>query len=279
MARKKKKQSEGGGAGAADWMQTFSDLMNLLLCFFVLLFSMSTVDAQKFEEVAASLKASYSIFDGGAASLSEGSLISSGISQLNDLDDYYENMGTNQDESEETDVEDMEEFEEIRQEEMIEESEQIGEELQGDLEMNGLLSEGSIDIEITAQYVMLNLSGTALFDSSSADIKDESYEFLNKLGNVLKKYDDYQIEIVGHTDSRPMASGAKYKNNMLLSQARAYTIFEYLVNDKDMDAKTMKCTGRGEYEPIATNTTAEGRAQNRRVEIRIYNSYSTTTAD
>ncbi len=273
MARKKKEES-GGGGGAPGWMCTFSDLMNLLLCFFVLLFSMSTVDAEKFEELAASLKASYSIFDGGAASLSEGNLISSGISQLNDLNDYYNNMGTNPDESEDTNIEDMEEYEEQREENMIQESEEIGEELQGDLEAEGLFEEGSVEIEITAQYVMLNLNGTLLFDSSSAEIKDSSEEFMDKLGTVLKRYGEHQIEIIGHTDSRPMSGNGIYKNNMMLSQGRAYAVFEYLVNNKDMDASTLKCTGRGEYEPIATNTTAEGRAQNRRVEIRIYNSYA-----
>ena len=92
MARKKKNEGNGGG-GSPAWMSTFSDLMNLLLCFFVLLFSMSTIDAEKFEEIAASLKASFSIFDGGAASLTEGNLISSGISQLNDLNDYHELSG------------------------------------------------------------------------------------------------------------------------------------------------------------------------------------------
>ena len=276
MARKKRQEDSGGG-GSAEWMTTFSDLMNLLLCFFVLLFSMSTIDAEKFEEIAASLKASYSIFDGGAASLTEGNLIASGISQLNNLNDYYNNMGTNQDESEETDVEDMEEFEEIRHGQMVEESESIGEQLQDDLQAEGLLKEGSVNIEITAQYVMLNLNGTLLFDSSSAEIKDGSEEFIDKLGDVLKNYDQYQIEIIGHTDSKPMSGNGIYKNNMMLSQGRAYTVFDYLVNQKDMDPSTLKCTGRGEYEPIATNTTAEGRAQNRRVEIRIYNSYSATT--
>ena len=276
MARRKKHEESSGG-GAADWMTTFSDLMNLLLCFFVLLFSMSTVDAQKFEEVAASLQASYSIFDGGAASLTDGNLISSGISQLNNLNDYYNNMGVNQDEEEEPNADNIDKYKDQLNQDMIEDSEQIGEQLQQDLQINGLLSEGSIDIEITAQYVMFNLNGTVLFDSSSADIKKDSEEFLGKLGDVLKKYDKYLVEIIGHTDSRPMPAGSRYANNMLLSQARAYSIFEYLVNEKDMNASTMKCTGRGEYEPIATNTTAEGRAQNRRVEIRIYNSYTATT--
>ena len=98
MARKQKPAEGGGGSPA--WMSTFSDLMNLLLCFFVLLFSMSTVDAEKFEEVVASLQSSFSIFDGGATSITDGNLISSGVSQLNELNDYYNNMGMNQDEDE-----------------------------------------------------------------------------------------------------------------------------------------------------------------------------------
>ena len=83
---------------AALWKDTFSDLMNLLLCFFVLLFSMSTVDSQKFEEIAASLSSSFSVLPSGGSALSkEGILVSSGASQLNDLSTYYNNMGLNTD--------------------------------------------------------------------------------------------------------------------------------------------------------------------------------------
>ena len=69
MARKQKAPEAGGGSPA--WMATFSDLMNLLLCFFVLLFSMSTIDAEKFAEVVASLQSSFSIFDGGSSSITD----------------------------------------------------------------------------------------------------------------------------------------------------------------------------------------------------------------
>ena len=78
MANKKK---EDPPKGSPAWMATFSDLMNLLLCFFVLLFSMSSVDAEKFQEVAASLASSFSILSNGSSSLGEGILISSGVSQ------------------------------------------------------------------------------------------------------------------------------------------------------------------------------------------------------
>ena len=77
------------------WMSTFSDLMNLLLCFFVMLFSMSTIDAEKFQEVIASFSSSYNILDGGATGIDDGMLIASGASQLTELSEYYSTMGKN----------------------------------------------------------------------------------------------------------------------------------------------------------------------------------------
>ena len=85
MARKK---TEEAPAGSPAWMATFSDLMNLLLCFFVLLFSMSTVDAEKFEMVIASLQSSFSILPSGGASIGDGEMVSSGVSQLQMYDIY-----------------------------------------------------------------------------------------------------------------------------------------------------------------------------------------------
>ena len=85
MARQKK---EDPPKGSAPWMNTFADLMNLLLCFFVLLFSMSTVDAEKFEMVIASLQSSFSILPSGGASIGDGQMISAGVSQLELLDEY-----------------------------------------------------------------------------------------------------------------------------------------------------------------------------------------------
>ncbi len=80
MARQKKQ--EDAPAGSPAWMATFSDLMNLLLCFFVLLFSMSTVDAEKFQVVIASLQSHFSVLQGGASSIGDGEMVSAGINQL-----------------------------------------------------------------------------------------------------------------------------------------------------------------------------------------------------
>ena len=90
----KNRRQEEAPKGSPAWMATFSDLMNLLLCFFVLLFSMSSVDEAKYEELVVSLSNSFSIFDGGGSAIGEGVLISSGVSQLNELDDYMNDMGS-----------------------------------------------------------------------------------------------------------------------------------------------------------------------------------------
>ena len=92
-----KKRQEEPPKGSPAWMATFSDLMNLLLCFFVLLFSMSTVDAQKFEAVAASFSQTFSIFEAGATAIGDGILISNGVSQLNELDKYINSTGKSAD--------------------------------------------------------------------------------------------------------------------------------------------------------------------------------------
>ena len=88
-----KKKQEDPPAGSPAWMATFSDLMNLLLCFFVLLFSMSSVDEKKWEEVAASFSQTFSIFTSGATAIGDGLLISNGVSQLNQLDEYINSTG------------------------------------------------------------------------------------------------------------------------------------------------------------------------------------------
>lgn len=84
-----KRKQEEPPKGSPAWMSTFSDLMNLLLCFFVLLFSMSTVDAEKFELVVQSLQSTFSILPSGGSTIGEGELISSGVSMLEKFDVYF----------------------------------------------------------------------------------------------------------------------------------------------------------------------------------------------
>lgn len=255
--------------GAPAWQSTFADLMNLLLCFFVMLFSMSTVDAQKFELIAASFNQTFSIFAAGATAIGDGILISNGVSQLNELDSYMYSTGKGKEGENKPDG--LEDATETVEKEGLKESEELAERIEEALEEKNLGKE--IDIEFTSQYVQLTLNGAILFDSGKVDIKEEALPLMNQLGIILQRFATGTIEIEGHTDNVPM-SGSKYSNNDELSSGRALSVFYYLEQNTTLDMSRVKHSGRGEYVPIADNSTEEGRSRNRRVEIKIYNSLS-----
>ncbi len=378
----KKKKEEAPPAGAPAWMATFSDLMNLLLCFFVLLFSMSSVDESKAEAMIKSLADTFSIFSGGGESFEDGVLVSSGATQLSNLDEYYtssgqtddgdsiENVnsekngagedgkkdnvqenpgdhmntgdsdkqpgqdpgdepnqqvgadddkkagdgkkddtqtGENQDKDKDKEndkenvadggqdqqnpegsgdqndhknaaIDDID-IDEIKKKaaaaDLAENQEQSGlvyEEVLGLAEKYNISD--FIDIAIDAesyQYVSIQINGTVLFDSGKDIIKDDAKAIISKLGDVLKQYRDYKIEVIGHTDNVPNGKNSDYATNELLSSARAIAVASYLAENKGMGWDNIYFAGRGEHEPIADNSTAEGRRLNRRVEIRLYN--------
>ncbi len=268
-----KKKQEDAPQGSPAWMATFSDLMNLLLCFFVLLFSMSSIDEVKQEKVAASFNQMFSVFEGGAQAIGDGMLISNGVSQLNELDDFINSTGK-MDEGQMIDesvAKDLAEAQEQLEEAQMEESEALAEKIQEALDERNL--EDEVDVAFTAQFVQLTLKGALLFDSGSTLLKDDAKPILDQVGLILERYADGTIEIEGHTDNVPM-SGAKYSNNNELSSGRALSVFDYILSITNLDPANIKHAGRGEYLPVADNSTPEGRAKNRRVEIKIYNSLS-----
>lgn len=263
----KKKKAPGGSSGAPAWMATFSDLMNLLLCFFVLLFSMSNVDAEKFQQVIASLQSSFSILPAGGATIGDGQMVGSGISQLKELDVYFnEAMANNSNGNDEGDTDFVEEFEKAA----LTESEKMSEEIETELKSQGISE--LVNINFNSSFVQLTLSGALLFDSGKAEIKTEAKDVIKKIGQIIQKYNENIIEIEGHTDNVPMNT-VKYPNNDVLSAYRALSVADYLREVSQVNNKYLKYSGRGEYNPIADNTTPEGRAKNRRVEIKIFNSF------
>ena len=264
-----KRKEDEPPKGAPAWQSTFADLMNLLLCFFVLLFSMSTVDAQKFEMIAASFNQTFSIFTAGATAIGDGVLISNGVSQLNELDQFINSTGKM--DNGQIVSEDVASAQATLEEAKIEESEELAEKIQEALDESNMSKD--IDVEFTAQYVQLTLKGSLLFDSGSVELKEAAIPVLNQVGVILERYAASTIEIEGHTDNVPM-SGAKYSNNDELSSGRAQSIFNYLMQTTTLNPALVKHSGRGEYVPVADNSTPEGRTMNRRVEIKIYNSLS-----
>ncbi len=285
-----KKKEEAPPPGSPAWMATFSDLMNLLLCFFVLLFSMSTIDEAKLNEIIASMSSSFSVFSSGATSIGEGILISNGVSQLNELAEYINSTGAAAESESDTDQiqvydtqsggkEDTTATEDASQMSIEEAAEQIE---QANLRSNEELAEvigeavsesqlsDQIDVTFTSQYVMLTMKGSILFSPGSATLNEDCKPVLDKVANILERYARGEIEINGHTDNVPMNS-AQFPSNEELSDARALSVFYYLVETSSLNPTLIKHSGYGERMPIADNSTEAGRARNRRVEIRIYN--------
>ena len=288
-----KRKDDTPAPGAPAWMATFGDLMNLLLCFYVLLFSMSTINKEKWDEVAQSFTQSFSIFSGGATSIGEGILISNGVSQLNELDQYInstgkmvdgdgdalgsngDDAGTNGDDEgligDDKGLNEYEKAAEVVEQTQLEKSEELAEKIGESLEEGNLT--GTISIDVTAQYVQLTLRGALLFDSGRAEIRSDALPVLDKVGIILETYAGGIIEIEGHTDNVPV-TGNRFADNSELSCARALSAFNYFLETTNLEPASIKYAGRGEYVPIADNSTEAGRARNRRIEIRIYHDYS-----
>ena len=128
----------------------------------------------------------------------------------------------------------------------------------------------SLSMDPDSNYVMFNIEGAVLFRSGDTKLMEEALPVMSKIGDILKGYPDNQIEIIGHTDNVPVKKQTTYLDNNELSSDRALSAFYYFVQQKGMNPARIKYSGRGEYEPIADNTTEQGRQKNRRIEIRVY---------
>ena len=279
MAKRKEKPPEEGSPA---WMATFSDLMNLLLCFFVLLFASSTMDAGKIQKIAASFdNMSFSILNNGAQSLIQGEMMSGGVTQLPETKTYLQQQGETAQGNEgntgggatRTDAK----LEEVSNAELKKEFDERGEKESQEMydEVVSMTEsyniESLVTIDYTKQYVELELNGSILFESGSAEIKDDSRMFLQKIASILTKYKYNIIEIEGHTDNVPITGGGRFEDNRALSMARAKSVYDYIVTQENFIDENMKIAGYGESRPVASNATPEGRARNRRVAIKIYN--------
>ena len=273
-----KPKQEDPPKGSPAWMSTFSDLMNLLLCFFVLLFSMSTVDTEKFEMVVQSLQSTFSILPSGGSTIGDGELISSGVSMLEKFDIYFNSSSALPKGDEEPDdsvtnpdtTVTTEEAQETLENAGLTESEQMAEQVSRLFISYGL--ENQVDVEFNEYYTLINLNGALLFNSGEATIREEVLPVMEKIAVILNNYTNNLIEIEGHTDNVPPAAGEQYSDNDILSMYRALNVANYIRDNTTLDPAHIKSSGRGSYVPIADNSTAEGRAKNRRVEIKIYNS-------
>lgn len=125
-----------------------------------------------------------------------------------------------------------------------------------------------VDVQVLKGVVYISLSDNMLYKSGSYEISDRAGETLSKIAKIIQDYKDYEVLIEGNTDTDPI-SKPNIRNNWDLSALRASSVVQALQNNYGVDPQRLTAGGRGEYNPIADNSTAAGKARNRRTQIII----------
>lgn len=125
-----------------------------------------------------------------------------------------------------------------------------------------------VDVKVLKGVVYISLADNMLFKTGSYDISDRAMATLSKIAKIIKDYKDYDVMVEGNTDDVPI-SRTNIRNNWDLSALRASSVVQVLQNRFGVDPSRLSAAGRGEYRPIADNSTDSGRQRNRRTEIII----------
>ena len=220
------------------WLATFGDLMSLLLCFFVLLLSMSTMDAKKVKEAIGSLAGALSVLEGGTQT---------------EVSRERIQKATPIQKTEET-------------------SETVNRLSSAIAEFKQFTAGGkgpAIVLEEGEEGFFIRLPADITFPPGSAQITNEdALLFLKRIALIIKEYlpKNVEIQVRGYTDNTPPPKNSSYADNWELSAARALSVLKILIKD-GVNPKQLSAAAYGEYHPVASNATPEGRAKNRRVEI------------
>lgn len=140
-------------------------------------------------------------------------------------------------------------------------------ELVGKLEQE--IERGEVRISELKGKLTVNVVDKILFDSGKAELKPAGIKVLQQIGDILNSAVDKNIQVEGHTDNVPISGSlaTKYPSNWELSTARATTVLHFLQDRVGVSGERLSAVGYGEYQPIASNSTAQGRAENRRIQI------------
>ena len=225
--------------GLPAWLATFADLMSLLLTFFVLLLSFSTTSQSDFEKALGSLQGALGVLNGEP-------IMTVPIDLKVPL---VEGEGQ---EPEEADG-----AEPSIEETVAELNEQIKVENQED----------NIEVTQGMEGIVIRIKDQAIFTSGKASVKEEILPLLTKIGAVLNRLPN-KMEIEGHTDDVPIKND-QFPNNYWLSSARALSVLDVLAEEVGIEPGRMSAIGHGEHRPLQPNDSAESRAENRRVEIKV----------
>ena len=250
-------EDEGGGY---NWMDTYGDLVTLLLCFFVLLYSFSSLNEQKWQELV-------SVFTGGSGSAAVRAFDISSVREEPIVVDKMVSLETRDDGMKDDGNKQLDQKEAQKVQKQINEVfDELYEKVVAYINLNDL--SGQVSITRTDETIILRFSEIALFDSGSAEIRPESKETLNHIIQLVAENTNAikMVNIEGHTDNVPIST-AEFRDNWDLSAKRATNTLRILLAANLLDQAKLSAVGYGEYHPIATNDTPKGRSLNRRVDF------------
>lgn len=225
--------------GAPLWMLTYADLMSILMAMFVLLFSLSEIDANKFRSMAESFNDTL-------------------------------NVGAPVDEKSEFLKRDKNEDQKV-----IEELKPLYESLIELFKRDLKESETLIEYNKDTDSVFIRFPNSIAFKTGSAELRPKFKAKLRKFF-VLRNEDEVYVKVLGHSDKTPIASGARYRSNLELSSSRASRVAEELVNGRLINSDSIEAIGYGSSRGISVDDTPEEMAKDRRVEILIQNKSANT---
>ena len=241
MARKKRHAPHEEEAGEA-WLLPYSDLMTLLLATFISLYAMSATDSSKMAQMAQAFTAA---FNTGGPSF---------FSQMGPSESRHAERMATEDKGNSAYIQEAKSLEEVKKE------------LDNYINQNGL--QGELNTTMTDDGLMIRIKEKALFPSGSAELVGEAQKIGPVVAGLLAKIPE-RVVISGHTDNVPIAT-ARYPSNWELSSQRALNFMKFLfASNTSLNPARFSSIGYSEYRPAATNSTEEGRMQNRRVEILI----------
>lgn len=249
MARKGKPKK---GANNNDrWLLTYSDLMNLLLILFIILYAASRTDAAQFQQIAESLRVGFStlsVSQSGANNHKSKSQEDGSSSFLDaEMIQSINNMDSSSSSSADVEYEDF--YNQLM--EMLKE--------------NNLT--GSVSVTSREEGIAISFADNVLFAKSSAVLNNSAYSIIEKIGTLIKQLPFSYILVEGHADSDKIHT-QYYEDNMDLSAKRAANVWRRFVA-VGLPPDKMASVGYGEYRPVAPNDTVENKAKNRRVVITI----------
>ena len=245
-------------AGAPAWVLTFADLMSLLLAFFVLLFSFSEIDKQKFKEMAGSMKDAFGVQRelratdtpvGNNIIAREFSPSMNPSAAINEVRQTSNKDPMSVRDLMKADTSFSDDLKKVKQH----------------LELE--IIKGQVEVDDDGhKVIVIRVREKGSFRSGSAELAEGFETVINKMATLAREITEGSIVVAGHTDDVPIYTN-RYRSNWDLSSARAATVLDKLVSTSGERSSRFHVTGHADTKPIDDNTTPEGRARNRRVEV------------